>query len=237
MLELSRVPAALWFALASLAPVNSHAQWDLLAVPQSQTSYLTGKLLEDETRSFQYWYHTGCPCGQGRRAHIISGTVRSQVVQADDGTIDFYWQATANASGPIDKYGTHSGGASEVALFDFFDPAFSYQAGWLTDSSGTAAPEGLTFASPRYSGFTDNDLGFYFGDFTLETTRVFFIDTDAPAYRRTAIASVQPDIWWRESDQVATFAPAPIPEPGTWLLMALGLGALGYRTTAGRVTS
>jgi hypothetical protein len=139
---------------------------------------------------------------------------------------------------------------SWATLSGFVAP--QYNAGWRNDSPGSAAPrtaalgptgpvfyfseivdDGSTSDGKPFLGATNSTLS------SGDDTRFFFLDTDARAY--AANAKMQLHSQYREpfsgpccnyysvdDPRISTFAPAPIPEPGTLALMLAGLaGVIG----------
>ena len=126
---------------------------------------------------------------------------------------------------------------SSAALTGF--TTTQYRADWRTDSLGYAAPRTamLSAAGPvfYFSQRGTDELGETISNSTLTSggeSRSFFVDTDALRYARTATIGLISEerfegartSYFEVSDPIATFAPAPIPEPETWALMLLGLG-------------
>jgi len=146
-----------------------------------------------------------------------TGTLQSRVVrETSTGTLDFYWRLVVNpVSYPSDipTQLTLTG----LVLANFLTGA-SFDANYRLDGLGTSAPADAFSTSP--------------GSFTFEMSHTTFgppsssyfllLHSNATDYAANAFATFG-------ATTVAAFAPvAAIPEPSTYLLMALGLGAMGW---------
>ena len=148
---------------------------DVAAKPQ-----LAGKVVEDVTTPFSYtgWFQDssfGDPPVYGD----VTGTVRSRVVHAVDGTYDFYWQITLDRKSflPVASF-----------VLTGLAPA-TYDAGWRSDLRGTVQPATVTEAD-------SGDVTWSFGQYVPPSTEIYpgqqprflFLDSDARGYRRSTFA-------------------------------------------------
>lgn len=155
-----------------------------------------------------------------------TGTLQSRVVrETSTGTLDFYWRLVVSpASYPsyIPTQLTLTG----LDLANFLTGA-SFDANYRLDGLGTSAPADAFSANP--------------GSFTFEMSHTTFgppsssyfllLHSNATDYAANAFATFG-------VTTVSTFAPvAAIPEPSTYLLMALGLGVTGWVARRRRATS
>ncbi|MCW7538054.1 PEP-CTERM sorting domain-containing protein [Aquabacterium sp. A7-Y] len=166
---------------------------------------LAGTVVEDVMRSVS---GTFAQSGQS-----FSLEIQDRVVLADDGTYDFYYRVTV-----LDKPTGYP-----VTLRRDGLAGFATNAGWRIDGLGD---EGVQSATRSVDG---NAVQFDFG-FELnegESSRFFFVDTDATAYAESGTGTVDltPSHLETGVDSFTTFA--PVPEPSTAALGLLGLAALG----------
>lgn len=187
-------------------------------------------------------------------SYDLTGMLQSRVVKAVDGTFDFYWRITTqpilsrvrSSEEGREVEPTPPGFTADLSwatLSGFV--AEEYRADWRSDGLGSAAP--------RTAALGETGPVFYFSEVvddgsslpaatnsTLRSgdeSRFFFLDTDARRY--TSDATMQLHAQYREpfsgpccsyfsvdDPRIATFAPAPIPEPGTWALMLAGLAGV-----------
>lgn len=175
---------------------------------------LAGTVLEDVITPFSFG------------ALNISGTVQNRVVRETvSGTLDFYWRIKVDP--------TSTGGDVEAFRLGNFGYDNIVDADWRIDGLG---------ASPAYTGRVLNPLGrpdgainFLFpdpavrpGDPAADDTGsyFFFLHTDATEYAKIATYDLLGGSNQTLSDSFQTFA--PVPEPSSFLLMALGLGVAGF---------
>ena len=94
---------------------------------------LAGKVVEDVTTPFRYTgSFTDSSDGTSRVTQgDVSGSVRSRVVLADDGTYDFYWQITVDAKSFLPEASLNLSG---------FAPATYRNADWRSDIAGDVPP-------------------------------------------------------------------------------------------------
>jgi hypothetical protein len=199
---------------------------------------LAGTVVDQRSTRFHYqgWLQDGSSGKTLRRRGSVQGTVLSQVVLANDGTYDFYWQVQVARQSllPVAAFTLEGFGAGALNV------------GWRTDSVGDVSPSYVDAASGR--------ITFHFGQYLPPSTEVypgqktyfFFIDTQAHAYGSAGSFSLLSERdsggqmmldWGGASARMPAFAPVfpgaqslqapPVPEPGTALLSLAGLGALG----------
>lgn len=237
---------------AMLALVGGMATWSAHAVPlpaadvaviNEGTSLgmepqLAGTVVDQRSTRFHYqgWWQDSSSGKTMRRRGNVQGTVLSQVVLANDGTYDFYWQVQVARQSflPVAAFTLGGFGAGSVNV------------GWRSDSEGQVSP---SFVDRANGGIT-----FHFGQYLPPSTEIypgqktyfFFIDTTARAYGSDGSFSLLSERdsggqmmldWGGSSGRLPAFAPVfpgaqslqapPVPEPGTALLSLAGLGALG----------
>ncbi|WP_075793796.1 PEP-CTERM sorting domain-containing protein [Massilia putida] len=206
---MKRVTLAL--ALAALA-MGSSAYAVVLPVgdtPLSGTTVaanpqLAGPIIADDTVPFSFAAYGG----------TVSGSVQSRVVRSSvDGTLDFYWRVINDANS--------AGAITSLRIGNFFVPV--YDADYRIDGSGDVAPDvARRFATPNvnflFGGASGGTLG------PGASSKFMFFDTDATNYGRVASYDLTTLENGSISSTFSTFA--PVPEPGTFALLAGGMGFL-----------
>lgn len=155
----------------------------------------------------------------------VGGTVQSRVVREDgSGTLDFYWRIEVSDV----AVGTIAPGDNGIAAFrlDNFGYDWIQDADWRIDGLGSAAPFTARVFNP--ATHPDGAINFLFTDPPVglaNSSRFFFLHTDATAFGKTANFDLLSNPTLSLSEGFATFAPA-VPEPSTYALLALGLLAM-----------
>lgn len=148
----------------------------------------------------------------------VSGTVQNRVVREDGtGTLDFYWK--------VDVTGSQTGaGVSAFRLADFGYSSIT-DADWRIDGLGTiAADTGRLF---NVANYPTGDINFLFnrGVAPEQSSRFFFLHTNATSYGLSARYDLLTTGTESLSSQFTTFA--PVPETSTFAMMGLGLLGIG----------
>ena len=170
--------------------------------------------------------------------------MQSTVVRSIDGSVDFYWRIAVTRAAFLPIAGFTLGG---------WAPA-TYDANWRSDSAGQVLP---AVVSQELAGGVKWAFGQYIPPSTEiypgQTSYSFFLDTDADGYSLAGTFSLLSERdspgnmmidWGGNSRDYRTFAPtwstaataqllaAPVPEPGSALLAAVGLlGLVALRRT------
>jgi hypothetical protein len=145
---------------------------------------------------------------------VEAGTVQNRVVRKADNTLLFAWRVIRNDLTSVQPVRAFRLGGFEVPTYD---------TDWSTTSVGTK-PANHAFLFDQPGGhvawqFSAN-IGGQDGIMAMESSRFFWLDTDATAYARTA----QYDLVIGNDTTIVQSTFAPVPEPAS--LAALGLGAL-----------
>jgi len=193
---------------------------------------LAGTVIAARTTRFSYegWYLDSSNGNTEREYGDVTGVVRSSVVRSVDGSVDFYWRVSVSRGAflPIAAF-TLDGWAPET-----------FNANWRSDGTGRVLP---AVVSQEIEG----GVNWAFGQYLPPSTEIypgqrsfsFFLDTDADGYSADGSFSLLSERdsggsmminWGGESGDYRTFAPvwsqapllAPVPEPGTALLLAAG---------------
>jgi hypothetical protein len=197
----------------TMAAAEVLAPGDVVAGPSGTTAaaepHLEGKVVEDLVTRFSF-------AGELTDASThppttltgdVTGTVRTRVVLAADGTYDFYWQVTVDRRSFL-----------PVARLELTGLApRTYAANWRSDSRGSVPP---AYVAQHASG----DVTWAFGQYVPPSTLIYpgqasylvFLDSDATAYARASLSLVSEDDgggsmlvqWGGASGPLATFGPA-----------------------------
>jgi hypothetical protein len=163
-------------------------------------------------------------------AFTYTGIMRSAVYQNTLGTLDFYFQVAINTINAGDEVFNLTGssfmGFTVDALVDAtdFDGAGMFEA---ANNPNLDGPAGSTTTASR-SG-SGSIIRADFGSNGLEaggqTSATYIFRTNATNYDRGGTFTTQDG----SVAQRLNFAPAAaVPEPGTWAMMLLGFGAIGF---------
>jgi hypothetical protein len=197
----------------TVAAAEVLAPGGVVAGPSGTTAsaepHLKGKVVEDVATRFSF-------AGELTDASTnppttvtgdVTGTVRTRVVLAADGTYDFYWQVTVDRRSFL-----------PVARLELTELApRTYAANWRSDSRGSVSP---AYVAQQASG----DVTWAFGQYVPPSTLIYpgqasylvFLDSDATAYARASLSLVSEDDgggsmlvqWGGSSGPLATFGPA-----------------------------
>jgi hypothetical protein len=163
---------------------------------------LAGTIVEDVLVPYDF---------SGSGGEDVFGDIQNRVVLSDDGTYDFYWRILP------DPESTGEITAFRVAGFD----GFALDGDFRLDGLGDVGPDiarnfGGGFVNFLFSDGVDPD----------ETSRFFFLDTEATSYASIGFY----DLLCADSGCVSpsfdTFAPTQVPEPTTMALLTFGAAAL-----------
>ncbi len=209
---------------------------------------LDGEIAAEEVTPYSYTVDFGR--SSGFFVLTLYGAVHSRVVLAADGTYDFYWRilplplvkietiSLPTEEGPFPVRVDDGPFFSELEGISSFELAWPdldvVRAGWRTDEPGEFEPQRVGFRGGRHGdqvvfAFEGAHYLEDFGSHLLpnQESRFFFLDTDARAYAKNgsfSLFSTIPAFSGGRSQPYSTFA--PVPEPTTWALLMLGLGAL-----------
>ncbi|MEO0249874.1 MAG: hypothetical protein ABIN58_10155 [candidate division WOR-3 bacterium] len=164
-----------------------------------------GTVVEDVIKNFSFG---------GVDGSAYTGTVQNRVLRHADNTLSFIWQVTNDS--------TSSGNIMGFRLGDFLSS--TYDANWSTTSMGEVGVDAaLLFSTPLgFVNFRFEGDGIAPG----QSSRFFFLNTDATAYAETAIYDLTTN--GPISSLYSTFAPSAVatPEPGIFLLLSSSLFGL-----------
>ena len=170
---------------------------------------LGGVVVEDVLRTVSgNFSQTGLP---------FEAQIQDRVIHSVDGTFDFYFQVTLTTKPDVYPMVVSREGFA----------GFATNVGWRTDQGGTQPPDDAS----RTADADTIVFSWGFGDVPQgSVTRFFYVDTDATAYAETGAATVNlsPSFNENGSATFVTFAPAAVAVPATGLLLAGGLGVLGW---------
>ena len=226
-LVLATAAAVLTSVAASAAPLQRRESVPLDAYAGVQPSD-RGEVLQQ--RSVDFAFTDFCCSGEDRWR--VFGTIESQVVRTEDGTLDFFFRLKQDRQS---LQGWVLGWAETLTLHDFFNPDIHYDARILLGSGAYASTSSVyVVGTPGDIGQIDDvDIGVvpWEGAERLIQRGAwsdwFFFDTNAVEYQAGATMSVSPFIRQHASNWRADiFAPVPVPEPSIWASMAAGLGLL-----------
>ncbi len=189
--------AALGVTAASQAVILTPGVWS--ALPGSPG--LPGTIIEDDVVPYSIF-------------GVEAGAVQNRVVRKDDDTLLFLWRVTRNEVTAVAPVRAFRLGGFEVPTYD---------TNWSTTSVGTV-PTNHAFLFDQPGGHViwqfSTNLGGQDGIMATESSRFFWLDTDATSYARTA----QYDLVIGNDVTLLKSTFAPVPEPTS--LIALGIGAI-----------
>jgi hypothetical protein len=147
----------------------------------------------------------------------FSGTIQLEVVKETGGTLDFYFQLSNSASSinAIEHLTTtnYAGFATDVDWTTNAAPGITSSVGVLsTDATRLSSADTVGFdfvSTPLGSGVLQPG----------QNSALLFIKTDATQYSAGGIALID-----GSTSMVSAFAPVAVPEPGTWVLVGVGVG-------------
>lgn len=200
--------------------------WPLAAQSALPEPTIDGVVVQDVSQAYSFALVRPDTSGNQLPPEVFenafNGIVRSQVIRDTDGSYDFYFRITA--------------GSESLGLNSFF---YRWQTPFAVSVASQAADVGsfedvtIGFDPPLGTTATTNQVfGSWVdspnGPYVLREAVIVF-DTDARAYSLLGSYSLSGTSFKEggHSDWIETFAPA-VPEPQTWALMALGLGALAF---------
>jgi len=151
----------------------------------------------------------------------VSGTLFDDVSrETATGTLDFSYQVTLNA-------GSSPAGAIRTSGFT----GFSTDVDFRIDSTGTIDPN----EAQRFSGSEAGFLNFIFSNTPMTAGTVSqydFVKTTATTYNDSGLTDISADFGAGAtgfSAELATYAPTPVPEPSTLLVLPAIAVTVGLR--------
>ncbi|QNN64600.1 PEP-CTERM sorting domain-containing protein [Sphingomonas rhizophila] len=167
-------------------------------------------------------------------AFTYSGIMRSAVYQNTLGTLDFYFQIAISSIDVGDEVfnltGSNFMGYTIDALFDAtdFDGAGGFEAAFNPNLDPNGPAGSTTTASRSGSGsIIRADFGSNGLEAAGQTSATYIFRTNATNYNLGGTFTAQDGSVAQRLNFSPTAAPA-VPEPGTWAMMLLGFGAIGF---------
>lgn len=151
----------------------------------------------------------------------LNAMVQSRVVQAIDGTYDFYWRITDLSFQPARGFDGGTPLIRTLRIGNFGTSVIGDNANYRTDGLGNVGPDDALVLGPN-SNFVN--FRFFNGLMPGQSSYFMFLDTNATNYSRSAALDLTSG--GSISGMISTFAPGGVPEPTTWAMMILGFGGI-----------